>query len=93
MHQKLPLTRLILLCSYTCVLLVPQRAIKRAVEGSQGDFKENVYEAYGHGGVGIIITALTDNVNRANADIKTICNKKDLKMASSGSVAFQVDTC
>jgi transcriptional/translational regulatory protein YebC/TACO1 len=67
-----------------------QRAIKRAVEGSQGDFKENVYEAYGHGGVGIIITALTDNVNRANADIKTMCNKKDLKMASSGSVAFQV---
>ncbi|CAN0013353.1 unnamed protein product, partial [Phaeothamnion confervicola] len=66
------------------------RAIKRAVEGSQqGDFKEAVYEAYGHGGVGLIITALTDNVNRANAEINAVLSKKDLKRASSGSVAFQ----
>jgi transcriptional/translational regulatory protein YebC/TACO1 len=48
-------------------------------------------QAYGFGGVGIIINALTDNSNRANAEIRTAARKADLKMASSGSVLFNFD--
>ncbi|CAN0243021.1 unnamed protein product, partial [Discosporangium mesarthrocarpum] len=65
------------------------RAIKRATEGSQGDFKEAVYEAYGHGGAGLVVSALTDNPNRAVADIKVVFKKHDLKPAAQGSVLFQ----
>ncbi|CAM9773683.1 unnamed protein product, partial [Hapterophycus canaliculatus] len=67
------------------------RAIKRAVDGSQGDFKEVVYEAYGHGGTGMVITALTDNVNRAIAEVKTVWRKQGLKQAAQGSVLFQFE--
>lgn len=65
------------------------RAIKKATDGSQGDFKEVVYEAYGHGGTGVVVTALTDNVNRAVADVKTVWKKHGFKQAASGSVLFQ----
>lgn len=67
------------------------RAIKRAVDGSQGDFKEVIYEAYGHGGTGMVITALTDNVNRAIAEVKTVWRKSGLKQAAQGSVLFQFE--
>ncbi|CAM9831759.1 unnamed protein product [Ectocarpus fasciculatus] len=67
------------------------RAIKRAVDGSQGDFKEVIYEAYGHGGTGMVVTALTDNVNRAIADVKTVWKKQGLKQAAQGSVLFQFE--
>jgi YebC/PmpR family DNA-binding regulatory protein len=65
------------------------RVIKKATDGSEGDYKEAVYEVYAHGGVGLLITCLTDNTNRANVEIKTVCKKQDLQMAASGSVAFQ----
>ncbi|CAM9571423.1 unnamed protein product [Ectocarpus sp. 13 AM-2016] len=67
------------------------RAIKRAVDGSQGDFKEIIYEAYGHGGTGMVVTALTDNVNRAIADVKAVWKKQGLKQAAQGSVLFQFE--
>ncbi|CAB1111008.1 unnamed protein product [Ectocarpus sp. CCAP 1310/34] len=67
------------------------RAIKRAVDGSQGDFKEVIYEAYGHGGTGMVVTALTDNVNRAIADVKAVWKKQGLKQAAQGSVLFQFE--
>ena len=48
-------------------------------------------QAYGHGGTGMVITALTDNVNRAIADVKTVWKKHDVKQAAQGSVLFQFD--
>lgn len=41
-----------------------ERNIKKASDAKQGDFQECIYEAYGPGGTGFIIEALTDNVNR-----------------------------
>eukprot|EP00889_Picochlorum_renovo_P003460 jgi/Picre1/30490/NNA_005854.t1 len=41
-----------------------ERNLKKAEDKSGGDFSEMVYEAYGPGGTGFIIEALTDNVNR-----------------------------
>lgn len=48
-------------------------------------------QAYGHGGVGMVITALTDNVNRAIAEVKTVWRKQGLKQAAQGSVLFQFE--
>ena len=53
-----------------------ERNIKRATDTSQADFMELTYEAYGAGGVGIVIEVLSDNVNRAAADTKAAINKK-----------------
>lgn len=46
-------------------------------------------KAYGHGGTGMVVTALTDNVNRAIAEVKACWKKSGLKQAASGSVLFQ----
>jgi YebC/PmpR family DNA-binding regulatory protein len=67
------------------------RAIKKASEGNVGDFKEATFEAYGFGGVSLIINVLTDNNNRATSDVRTAVNKRDGKIAESGSVLFMYD--
>eukprot|EP00523_Entomoneis_sp_CCMP467_P002892 CAMPEP_0168745390 /NCGR_PEP_ID=MMETSP0724-20121128/14587_1 /TAXON_ID=265536 /ORGANISM="Amphiprora sp., Strain CCMP467" /LENGTH=260 /DNA_ID=CAMNT_0008793089 /DNA_START=40 /DNA_END=820 /DNA_ORIENTATION=+ len=68
-----------------------QRAIKKATEGNVGDFKEKTFEAYGLGGASMIISVLTDNDNRATADVKSTVNKRNGKIAEQGSVAFMYD--
>ena len=67
------------------------RAIKRASEANVGDFKESTFEAYGLGGASFVINVLTDNNNRATADVKSTVNKRDGKIAESGSVLFMYD--
>lgn len=67
------------------------RNIKRASDGKQADFVELTYEAYGQGGVGIVIEVLTDNVNRAAAETRTVVNKGGGKMAEPGSVLFNFE--
>jgi YebC/PmpR family DNA-binding regulatory protein len=68
-----------------------QRAIKRATEGSGGDFKEGLFEAYGHGGASLVINVLTDNNNRATSDVRSVVGKREGKMAEQGSVIFMYD--
>lgn len=68
-----------------------QRAIKKASEGNVGDFKEKTFEAYGLGGASLVISVLTDNDNRATADVKSCVNKRDGKIAEQGSVVFMYD--
>lgn len=66
-----------------------ERAIKRVADKSASQLEEVVYEAYGPGGVGIIIEAATDNRNRTFPEIKTILSKNGGNIAEPGSVAFQ----
>lgn len=66
-----------------------ERAIKRVADKSAAQLEEVVYEAYGPGGVGIIIEAATDNRNRTFPEIKTILSKNGGNIAEPGSVAFQ----
>jgi len=63
-----------------------ERAIKKASES--GDSTAVMYEAYGPGGVGIIITGLTDNNNRTSAEIKHTLSKMNGSLGTSGSVAW-----
>ena len=67
------------------------RAIKKASEGSAGDFKESTFEAYGVGGCSMIINVLSDNNNRATSDVRSTVNRREGKMAESGSVMFMYD--
>lgn len=64
-----------------------ERAIKKATEPGAG--MENItYEAYGPGGVGIIIETLTDSKNRTAQDIKHILSENNTAFAGIGSVVW-----
>jgi YebC/PmpR family DNA-binding regulatory protein len=63
-----------------------QRAINKANDA--GESHELMYEAYGPGGVGLIITGLTDNTNRTSAEVKHILSKNNSSLGAQGSVAW-----
>jgi YebC/PmpR family DNA-binding regulatory protein len=65
-----------------------ERAVKRGIgEGGEGGIIEEMYfEGYGPGGVALIVHAITDNKNRAVADVKHKLSIYDGKMAGEGSV-------
>jgi YebC/PmpR family DNA-binding regulatory protein len=66
-------------------------AIKRGTGELPGVVYENVtYEAYGPGGVAILIDALTDNKNRTTAELRNIMSKKSGNMAGAGSVSWMI---
>ncbi|MDZ7726532.1 MAG: YebC/PmpR family DNA-binding transcriptional regulator [Candidatus Campbellbacteria bacterium] len=64
------------------------RAIKKATDPNTAAMEEVVYEAYGPGGVAIIITALTDNRNRTAAEIKHLLSKNGLSLAEPGAASW-----
>ena len=67
-----------------------ERAIKRGTgELEGGELFELMYEVYGPNGIGILIEVVTDNKNRAIADVRHVLNKNGGNMADSGSVAWQ----
>jgi YebC/PmpR family DNA-binding regulatory protein len=66
-----------------------QRAIDRVADKNAAVLEEATYEAYGPGGVGIIIETATDNKNRTYPDVRTALTKNGGTMADAGSVAFQ----
>ncbi|MDR3624340.1 MAG: YebC/PmpR family DNA-binding transcriptional regulator [Chlamydiales bacterium] len=68
-----------------------ERNIKKATSSDQSDYISVTYEFYGHGGVGIIVEALTDNKNRTASDMRIATNKQGGSIATPGSVAFNFD--
>ncbi|MCL2451878.1 YebC/PmpR family DNA-binding transcriptional regulator [Candidatus Saccharibacteria bacterium] len=66
-----------------------QRAIDRVSDKSAAVLEEIVYEAYGSGGIGLIIEAATDNKNRTFPEVRTALTKHGGTIAEPGSVAFQ----
>jgi transcriptional/translational regulatory protein YebC/TACO1 len=71
---------------------MPIDNINRAVQKGKTDtgtaLEEVVYEAYGPGGVALIVTALTDNRNRTAPEIKHILSKNGLSLAAPGSASW-----
>ncbi|HOU40232.1 MAG TPA: YebC/PmpR family DNA-binding transcriptional regulator [Promineifilum sp.] len=66
------------------------RAIKRGTgELEGGELIEAVYEAYGPHGVGILVHVVTDNRNRAIADVRHAVSKHGGTMAEAGAVSWQ----
>ncbi|WP_319561247.1 YebC/PmpR family DNA-binding transcriptional regulator [Marispirochaeta sp.] len=65
------------------------RAIKKGTGELEGvDYIELTYEAYGPGGVAIMIEALTDNKNRTAADIRSILTKGGGSLGETGCVSY-----
>lgn len=70
---------------------VINRNVDKAASADTADFKESTFEYYGHGGVGLIVNAVTDNGNRAANDVHLVAKKNELKSGSGGSVTFNFD--
>ena len=76
---------------------MPADNIKRAVKRGSGEeagganYEEIVYEGYAPAGVGLIIECLTDNRNRAAADVRSTLTKGNGSLATSGSVSFNFE--
>ena len=66
-----------------------ERAIARVADKSAAALIEETYEAYGPGGVGIIIEVATDNKNRTMPEVRHTLDKCGGRMADPGSVMFQ----
>lgn len=68
-----------------------ERAIKKATESKQGDFKEVVYEGYGPFGIAYLVETATDNTTRTVANVRSYFTKCGGTLGTSGSVAFMFD--
>ena len=66
------------------------RAVKRGagLTGDSVDYQTIMYEGYGAGGFALLIECLTDNKNRAAAEVRTIMSRNGGTMADPGSVAY-----
>ncbi|MFD1713632.1 YebC/PmpR family DNA-binding transcriptional regulator [Amnibacterium flavum] len=66
------------------------RAIKRGagLSGESIDYQTIMYEGYAAGGVALLIECLTDNRNRAAAEVRTAMTRNGGTMADPGSVAY-----
>lgn len=66
-----------------------EKAIKRGTGEIQGGkLEEIIYEAFGPGGIAIIVECITDNKNRTLAEVKHVLQKYNGKLAESGSVKW-----
>ena len=75
---------------------MPNDNIKRTIDkalgsGNTDDFENVVYEGYGPNGVAVIVEALTDNRNRAAADVRSTLTKGNGSLATTGSVSFNFE--
>lgn len=69
-----------------------ERAIKKGTGELEGvDYIEVLYEAYGPGGVAIMIAAVTDNPTRTVADVRHKLSRNNGNMGSANSVAYLFD--
>ena len=75
---------------------MPKDNIERAIKKGTGElegvsYEESVYEGYGPGGAAVFIESLTDNKNRAVADIRHILSKSGGNLGAAGCVAWMFD--
>ncbi|MCQ2157570.1 MAG: YebC/PmpR family DNA-binding transcriptional regulator [Bacteroidales bacterium] len=68
-----------------------ERAIKKATESKQGDFKEVVFEGYGPFGIAYLVETATDNNTRTVANVRSYFTKCGGSLGTSGSVSFMFD--
>ncbi|MGI8826872.1 MAG: YebC/PmpR family DNA-binding transcriptional regulator [Chloroflexota bacterium] len=66
-----------------------ERAIKRGAGAGEGsNYQEITYEGYGPNGVAVLVEALTDNRNRAAAEIRSVFNRNGGNLGETGSVRW-----
>lgn len=68
------------------------RSIKKAAgEGDNVNYESITYEGYGPSGTAVIVEVLTDNKNRAAANVRNAFTKGGGNMGTSGCVSFMFD--
>ncbi len=72
---------------------MPKDNIERAIKKGTGElgattFEELTYEGYGPGGVAVLVEVLTDNKNRAAANVRNLFSKNGGNLGATGSVAY-----
>ncbi|GII99007.1 YebC/PmpR family DNA-binding regulatory protein [Sediminihabitans luteus] len=73
---------------------VPNDNIDRAVKRGSGqeaggvDYQTIMYEGYGSGGIAVLVECLTDNKNRAAADVRLAFSRNGGQLADPGSVSY-----
>jgi YebC/PmpR family DNA-binding regulatory protein len=75
---------------------MPKENIERAIargtgEGKEDELQEVTYEGYAPHGVALLVHVLTDNRNRAVAEVRHAFSKQGGSMAEAGAVAWQFD--
>ena len=67
-----------------------QRAIKRGIGGGEDaiELQDTFYEAYGPGGIALLIQALTDNKNRTVSHVRAALNRANGALGEAGSVTW-----
>ncbi len=69
-----------------------ERAIARGGGGAEGEnLRPLEYEAYGPGGIAILMSALSDNPNRTTGELKRILADGGGRMAEAGSVGWMFE--
>ena len=69
-----------------------ERGIKRGTGELEGvDYEEITYEAYGPGGVAVLIETMTDNRNRTVAELRHLLSKNNGNLGEAGSVSWMFD--
>lgn len=68
-----------------------ERAIKRASDKNQGDYKEVLFEGYAPHGIAVLVETATDNNTRTVANVRSYFNKCNGNLGTSGSVVFMFD--
>lgn len=72
---------------------MPQANIERAIKKGTGElpgvvYEEKVYEAYGPGGVAVLVDTLTDNSNRTTSEVRHLLTKHQGNMGETGCVSW-----
>jgi YebC/PmpR family DNA-binding regulatory protein len=72
---------------------MPSDNIERAIKKGTGElegvtYEEVTYEAYGPGGVAILVQVLTDNRTRTVAELRNMIQKHNGNLATAGAVAW-----
>jgi YebC/PmpR family DNA-binding regulatory protein len=73
---------------------VPNDTIERAIKRGTGElegvtYESIMYEGYAPGGVAVLVDVLTDNRNRAGAEVRSVFSRMGGSMAEPGSVSWQ----
>jgi len=72
---------------------MPSNNIENAIKKGTGElpgviYEEVTFDAYGPGGIALLVIGLTDNKNRTTAEVRNILSKKHGSMAGPGSTAY-----
>ncbi len=67
------------------------RAIKKAAGADADAYEEIRYEGFGPGGAGLIVEVLTDNRNRAAANVRSLLTKNGGNLGETNSVSFMFE--